>query len=189
MTVHLELRAPLRDLRLGGNAPAPVALRGLVREDYERGYRDGQQALREQLAGEQLDLHEMQTGVIAALWQAVPGVVRDTEQALAVLALEVARKLVADLPVTPETIASAVREAIAQVEESTEFHIHLHPEDLALLRRVESAILQPAAPGVRFHFHAAPDISRGGCLVKTRFGVIDARRETKFELLKKIALG
>ena len=34
-------------------------------------------------------------------------------------------------------------------------------------------------------FTNSPDITRGGCIVQTRFGIIDARRETKFEQLHK----
>jgi flagellar biosynthesis/type III secretory pathway protein FliH len=34
-------------------------------------------------------------------------------------------------------------------------------------------------------FHDSPEVGRGGCLVQTRFGAIDARRETKLELIRK----
>ena len=36
-----------------------------------------------------------------------------------------------------------------------------------------------------FAFSARPEVTRGGCLVQTRFGTVDARRETKFDLLKR----
>ena len=32
-------------------------------------------------------------------------------------------------------------------------------------------------------FVPCADLTRGGCLVQTRFGIIDARRETKFDQL------
>ena len=37
----------------------------------------------------------------------------------------------------------------------------------------------------RVNFQSTDTVSRGGCLVHTRFGTIDARRETKIELLQK----
>jgi flagellar biosynthesis/type III secretory pathway protein FliH len=40
----------------------------------------------------------------------------------------------------------------------------------------------------RMRFHRSPDISRGGCIVKTRFGIIDARREVKLAELEKTVL-
>ena len=57
-----------------------------------------------------------------------------------------------------------------------------------LLQQVNSNLLASNVSHARMHFHRAPEVTRGGCLVKTRFGVIDARRETKIELLQKSLL-
>ncbi|MBL9128876.1 MAG: hypothetical protein JNL97_14585, partial [Verrucomicrobiales bacterium] len=127
-------------------------------------------------------------GVLESLKRAVPQVVRDTEQHLVALALEIAHKLVTDIPVTAEMVGAAIREALTEVEGASEFHVRLHPEDLELLRRTESSLLSPTADGSQIRFHGAPEVSRGGCVVQTRFGVIDGRRETRFELLKKSLL-
>jgi flagellar biosynthesis/type III secretory pathway protein FliH len=34
-------------------------------------------------------------------------------------------------------------------------------------------------------FHDSAQVSRAGCLVQTRFGAIDARRETKLEAIRQ----
>jgi len=85
-------------------------------------------------------------------------------------------------------IAAAVQEALGAVEETTDYHIYLHPDDLELLQQANSNLLGTNVNNARLHFHRAPEVTRGGCLVKTRFGVIDARRETKLELLQKSLL-
>lgn len=155
---------------------------------YERGRRDTGQGLQEQLLRQREEFTRLQSGVLDALKQAVPNVIRDSEQALAALCLEVAQKLVAGLPISAELVTAAVREALAQVSEATEHQVYLHPEDLDLLQQVDSPLLAAAAGGRRIQFHPAPEVSRGGCLVKTRFGVVDGRRETKVELIQKAVL-
>ena len=50
------------------------------------------------------------------------------------------------------------------------------------------ALLHPPDPNEHIHLHPAPEVSRGGCLVRTRFGIIDAQRETKVELIKKVMM-
>jgi|WetSurMetagenome_2_1015567.scaffolds.fasta_scaffold183785_2 flagellar assembly protein FliH len=188
----LRLREPLRDVRprTGGAPAADFEQRAREREAaaYERGRCEGEKALSEQLVRQRAELHAVEKGVLESLRQAVPQVVRDTEHALTALALEVAQRLVAGLPVSVEMIEGAIREALAQVEESTEFHLYLHPEDLEMLRRVDSALLHATGSSERMHFHPAPEVSRGGCLLKTRFGIIDAQRETKLELIKQAVL-
>jgi flagellar biosynthesis/type III secretory pathway protein FliH len=192
----LTLPQPLREVRLAAPAapPAPGTfseeqLRAAEQAAYERGRRDGEQALSGQLLQQRAELVELQNGVLAALRAAVPQVVRDTEQAVTELALAVAQKLVAGLPVSAESVAAAVREALAQVEETTDFHIYVHPADLELLQRANSDLLTPTPGAAHLYFHASPEVSRGGALVKTRFGVIDARRETKTGMLRKSLLG
>jgi flagellar assembly protein FliH len=101
------------------------------------------------------------------------------------LALEVARKLVFDLPISVEMVEAAVRSAIAQAEETAQFDVFLHADDLALLRQCNSPVLLPAPGNEGLRFHNSAEVSRGGCMVQTHFGAIDARRETKLELIRQ----
>lgn len=152
---------------------------------YERGLADGEQHLGEQLLRQRAEVLELQNGVLASLRQAVPQIVRQTEAGVIALAIEVARKLISDLPVSVEMIEATVRSALAQTGESTEFHIFLHAADLALLQQSNSPALLPGPGNEAMHFHASEEVTRGGCLVETRFGVVDARRETKLKLIQQ----
>jgi flagellar assembly protein FliH len=178
---------PLREIRLahpGLNSACAAASPAGDQAAYERGHREGQKALNDQLMEQRRELIDLQSGVFESLKSAVPHVIRETENALAQLALEVAQKLVAGLPISPEMVETAIREALVQLEESTEFHIYLHPEDILLLKQVDSELLKPSPCPPHFQFLPTSETSRGGCLVKTRFGILDASRENKFETLK-----
>ena len=112
-------------------------------------------------------------------------VVRDTENMMVSLALEVARKLVSDMPISVPMLEAAVRDALTHVESSSQVTVRLHPADLELLQTAGSPLLASAQDPNDFRFLSSVEVSRGGCLVETRFGTVDARRETKFDLLKK----
>ena len=152
---------------------------------FERGLAEGEKRLGEQLLRQRTELLELQNGILTSLREAVPQVVRQSESALIQLALEVAHKLVGDLPVSAEMVGAVVRTALAQVEESAEFHVYLHADDLALLQKCNSPVLLPGPGNEAARFQASPEVTRGGCLVQTRFGVIDTRRETKLELIRE----
>lgn len=154
-------------------------LRVAERAGYERGVIEGESALAEQLLRQRAEMVALQNGAITALQQAVPQVVRQTEEAMIVLAFEIARKLVTDLPITREVVAANVLEALEQVEDTTEFLVLLHAEDLALLGADPAKILNAEVTGHKMRFSASREVSRGGCVVQTRFGIIDTRRETK----------
>jgi flagellar assembly protein FliH len=146
---------------------------------------EGEKRLADQLLRQRSQLIELQNGVLASLRQAVPQVVAQCESALIDLALEVARKLVSDLPISVEMVETAVRSAVAQAEQNTELDVLLHADDLALLRQCNSPVLLPAPGNASIRFHDSAEVSRGGCLVRTRFGEIDARREIKLELIRQ----
>ena len=104
--------------------------------------------------------------------------VRQTEGAMISLTFEIAQKLVAALPITREVVAASVREALEQVEDTAEFSVLLHADDLELLGADPVQAVGQSA-GHKMRITASHDVTRGGCVVQTRFGIIDTRRETK----------
>ena len=179
---------PLRDVRLLVQAPAQnwqEHLREREEAAYDRGRHDGERSLSEQLVQQRNEMSELQRGIVESLKRAVPQVVLEAQTALVNLALESAQKIVAGLPISAEMVETVVREALRQVEDTAEITIQLHPEDLALLRKHNSPILNGVPEAGPLRFISSADVTRGGCLVQTRFGLIDARRETKVEQLKQ----
>ncbi len=190
---------PLRNVTLvrGGALPSDAVARvALTEEDveaarrsgYEAGRAEGERSLGEKVERQRADSGERILSVLDSMRRAVRQVITETEHHLVALALDIARKLVTDLPVTVEMVEGALREALVEVEGATEIHVRLHPADLELLKEKESGFLAPTGAGAEIQFHGATEVSRGGCLVQTQFGVIDGRRETRFDLLKKSLL-
>jgi len=89
------------------------------------------------------------------------------------------------MPIQPKVVEAVVREAVAKVEGSAEIAVHLHPDDLALLRKHQSPILQGLPETGLLKFVSSSEVTRGGCMVHTRFGLLDARRETKIEQVRQ----
>jgi flagellar assembly protein FliH len=177
-----------REVRLvvpGAAAAARDAEQARVQDAFERGRREGEKALSEQLLRQRADLLELQQGVLQSLHEVVPQLTRECEGALISLALHAAQKLVAGLPVSAEMVEAVVREALAGIEDTSQLTVLLHPDDLELLQRVNSPVLVNDLGGGRLNFQPGREVTQGGCIVQTRFGSVDARREVKLALLKK----
>ena len=165
--------------------PEPVDWEEKIKAAFEAGRIEGEKALGEQLLRQRAEVRTALDGVVKSLHATADQVIADTEKHLVALVLEIARKLVADMPISGQMIEAVVRDALLEVEGTADFHVRLHPADLALLESMQSPLLEPADEAKTVRFHAAPEVTRGGCLIQTRFGVVDARRETKMELLKR----
>jgi flagellar assembly protein FliH len=182
------LDRPLRDVTLLTGSPVQDwqnFLSERERAAYENGRREGESALNEQLLHQRNETIEMQRGILVSLKNILPQVAREAENSLIELALESAKKMIAGLPIDAAMIEATVREALRQAEDTAEITIQLHPDDLALLRQHHSPVLDGLPETGPLRFAGSAEISRGGCIIQTRFGLIDARRETKIEQLRQ----
>jgi len=82
-----------------------------------------------------------------------------------------------ELSTQPELVAKVAEEAVhAVLMSARQIVVEVNPADLALVQR--SALDALAARGARLV--AQPSIERGGCLVDTDAGIIDARIESRW---------
>jgi len=184
----ISLPRPLRGVSRLAKLPAEDWAGFLGRAEqtaFERGRREGERALSHLLLEQRTEMADLQNGLIQSLRAAIPQVLSETENAVLALALDAARKVVAGLPVDSEVVEAVVQEALRQVEDTAEVIVQLHPEDMAILRKSNSPILSESPNGRLVRFVSSAEVGRGGCLVQTRFGLIDARRETKFAQLER----
>ncbi|MHC1769688.1 MAG: FliH/SctL family protein [Verrucomicrobiia bacterium] len=151
---------------------------------FQRGRCEGEKSANDSFLRQRGELLELQNGIFRSLREMLPRLTSECEQIVVNLALEAAQKVIAGLPVSVEMVEAAVREALGTLETASEMTILLNGEDLELLRRVNSPLLLIESAGKEVRFEVSPQVTRGGCIVQTRFGTVDARRERKLELLR-----
>jgi len=145
---------------------------------YQDGYRDGlvaldsfKQSFATQMAaqfGPLLKSFEQQLGALE----------QQMAQAVAQAALLLARRVVrAELHAHPTQVAEVAAQAVQAVLQSAgHLRVLVHPEDHPLVAAGAEEALQ--ARGARLL--ASPDIERGGCVVESDLGCIDARIEARW---------
>ena len=153
-------------------------LRAARQAGYQDGYRDGLAALE---AFKQSFAAQMTTQIgtlVSSLDQEFGAMQQDMARTLAVSATHLARQIVrSELIARPELVAVVAQEALDTLLLSAK-HITLrvHPDDHALVTLGASEVLK--ARGARLVND--PDVARGGCLVESDIGVIDASIETRW---------
>jgi flagellar assembly protein FliH len=145
---------------------------------YQDGYRDGLVALDgfKQSYASQITT---QIGAIADSYtRQLDALQQEMARALAVAATHLARQIVrSELTQRPELVAAVAQEAIDTLLRSAQ-HITLrvHPDDHALVAQGAADVIE--ARGGRVISDA--DVTRGGCVVESDIGVIDASVETRW---------
>ncbi|GAP38226.1 flagellar assembly protein FliH [Piscinibacter sakaiensis] len=176
---------------LGVQRPAPPAppqpspeeeLQALLaanrQQAYQDGYRDGLQALE---GFKQTHARQLSTQV-GALLQSIGMQLDEMQQemarTLALAASNLARQILREeLTLRPERVAGVAAEAVdALLLSARHITLRVHPDDHALVSQGASEVL--AARGGRVLTDAS--VSRGGCLVDSDIGGVDASMETRW---------
>ncbi|MEO8058926.1 MAG: FliH/SctL family protein [Burkholderiales bacterium] len=155
-----------------------VQLRATRQSGYQDGYRDGLVAL-EAFKQSFASQTTAQVGLLMqSLTSEMNSLQQDMARTLAVCATHLARQIVrTELSVEPAHVALVAHEALDTLLLSAR-HITLrvHPDDHALV--LQGAAEALAARGARLLQDTT--ITRGGCLVESDIGVIDASIETRW---------
>ncbi len=113
----------------------------------------------------------------------------EAEQTIARLALSAAERLFGEaLAASPERLASIVSEGLSRARRAREVVVRVHPDDAPHAESLRATIAARAGCPATFTVHADPALTRGGCVVDTELGTVDARLETRLDALAR-ALG
>ncbi|WP_206524140.1 FliH/SctL family protein [Lujinxingia sediminis] len=104
------------------------------------------------------------------------------------LAFQIASRLIGEmLEMAPERVEQMVACSLELVRGKRQVLLRVHPEDLATLRAAE-ARLSYVIGGAPVHLQADDEVARGGCLIETESGQIDARLQTQLDVLQAALL-
>jgi flagellar assembly protein FliH len=110
---------------------------------------------------------------------------QQTENDLVRLALEIAQKVIQlEVQSNAQVAVELARAALARVPSRMPATIHLNPEDLAYVK----ANQQQLPRGHSLTFFEDPAIERGGCVVQTEMGEVDASIEQQFAQIEAALL-
>jgi len=154
------------------------ALRAARQGGYHDGYRDGLAAL----DSFKQSFAQQATAQMGALMQSYAGQMDALQQqmasALADAAVSLARQVVrGELAANPQQVAAVAQEAIeALLLSARHVTVRVHPDDQPLVAQGAAEILE--ARGARLVADAA--VTRGGCIVESDIGIIDASIESRW---------
>ena len=173
-------QAPRAEGGSTAESPAQVAekIRQARQAGYQEGYRDGLVALE---GFKQTFAHQttLQVGaLLKSLGEQLDALQRQMAQTLCTSATRIARQAVrSELQMRPELIAIVAQEALdTLVLSARHITLRVHPDDHPLVADGAGDLLDARSA----RLVADPTIARGGCVVESDIGVIDASLDTRW---------
>jgi flagellar biosynthesis/type III secretory pathway protein FliH len=179
-------------------APAPVDEAAAVMSALAQAEQDAA-ALREQARAEGFAAGHAEAvaalePALAALSAAAEGAAAQTaetaealERRAVELGLALAAKVLAGtLEVEPERVVESVRGALRGIVERERIIVLVNPDDLELVREAMDEVRASLGGIEHCEVQAERRVGRGGCVVRTPVGDVDARVETKLERAREV---
>lgn len=153
----------------------------------EAAYRRGIDAARaladQQLVDFRADMQQLGDGVFQKLSTLEPSLVAQLRDALPALALDIAHRLLAGYEPPAEVVSRLCEEALSELfPERDNLELSVGARDAALLDKIQPDWLS-RYPGLRIRTEAT--LKPGDCQVRSRFGLTDARLQTKLTALER----
>jgi flagellar assembly protein FliH len=127
------------------------------------GYDRARQEIRDQLISE-----------CQALWE-------QTEQDVIAFVLEMAKRVVkVEIQQNPKVVGEMIRHALRRVADKDNIRIRVSPDELQAIRSDRKELLLVLDGARQLEIVDDRRIGRGGCVIETSAGTVDARVETQF---------
>jgi len=154
-----------------------------VREEARaEGYREGEEQAAKELARQMEELLELAEGIR----RAKDDYLRRCEPEIVELALDIARKIIVEeLTVNDDAVLHIADRALSLAGATTQYQVRLHPADAERLYQY----LERSARAADVEIVADPEVERGGCLIATPHGRVDAQLPTQLANVRAALLG
>ncbi|MDP2688961.1 MAG: FliH/SctL family protein [Deltaproteobacteria bacterium] len=169
--------------RRGNNdAKVGTGLEALEREAYEKGFRAGEKAGFEFGRQKAEVLFSGLAKIIEEIAAYKERLYKPCVREMTELSLAMARKVVQrELELQNDTVLTCVSAALKSVVAGGDITIKVNPTDLELIRQNKGELLKYGDGIKSVSIEGSDDISRGGCLIDTRFGEVDATVDSVME--------
>jgi flagellar assembly protein FliH len=164
-----------------GRVFTEAELAAKVQDGYRQGVDTARAAADQQIVEMRHEMEQLSHGILNKLSSLETTLTAQLRDALPGLALEIARRLLAGYEPPPEVLERLCRDSLEQLFPEREgLELSLCARDAELLSSLNPDWLQ-RYPGLRIRTDAA--LAPGDCLVRSRFGLTDARQQTKLAAL------
>lgn len=162
--------------RVGGNREA------IEREAYEKGFKAGEKAGFE-LGRQKAEVLFSGIGkILDELVSYKESLYKPCINEMVDLSLSIARKVIhRELELKEDSVLDCVKAALKAVVAGGDITVKVNPKDFEVIRQHKGELIRYGDGIKNFAIENDEKIARGGCLIDTRFGEVDATMESALE--------
>lgn len=112
---------------------------------------------------------------------------RNASKDMLTLAFKIAEKIIGkSLELDKTLIMDIVAQALQTVRQSRQITIRVNPEDAKTLKSGKETLAEMLGQGRMIDIAEDKKVDRGGCIIESEIGIVEAQLQTQLERLKKV---
>lgn len=141
-------------------------------DGYQAGYQEGLAQVTELLAKARVEYEET---------------IKNASKDILNLAFKIAEKIIGkQLEIDKTIIMDIVYQALQTVRQSKQITLRVNPEDAKVLKANKEAFLEKLGHGREIDVVEDKKVERGGCIIESEIGIVEAQLQTQLDRLKKV---
>ena len=167
-------------------ASAQEQAAALTTAAYEQGFRQGEEAARQALIAQLSPVLGAFQQATAEIGHLRATVLQQAEEDIITLAFQLAHKIIQrEVLEQREVLATTLKRALEHVVEQDQVIVRVHPDDVHYATEIKEALGHVRGDIKTLTVQGDTSVGRGGCVVESSLGTIDARIEAQFEELEQ----
>ncbi len=155
-------------------------------EAYNAGLQEGTQVAQQEVEMRFASLFASLQQACEELMEVRTQTLRQAEDDIVTLAFRVAEKILgAESCLNPTVLTAVLPQALEYLIAPGQLTIRIHPSDLEQAHALHQNALAQCEPGSAVQFQADESVGRGGCVIESAFGTIDARLDAQLGEVKQ----
>ena len=160
------------------------------KQGYDQGFKQGLAEAKAQMSSQLTQTSERCNTMLQSAETEYRRIIGEAEPQIVELSLAICRKIIAEeIKERPGTILSLVRDALQRVRDQNQINIHVSPDDYEYILAARRELQSIVGAEQSLTITADPVLNKGGCLIETSFGTVEAGVDTQLDSVRKVLQG
>lgn len=160
------------------------------KQGHATGLQQGLDEAKRQMADQLKQTADICNAMVAAAEQESSRVLLEAEPKIIELVLAISRKIICDeVEERPAVVLGLVRGALERVRDQNQIIIHVSPEDYEFILQSRQLLQTVVGAERSLTLMADAVLGKGGCLIETSFGTVEAGIDTQLESIRRVLQG
>ncbi len=155
----------------------------------QQGFRSGFEQGKQEAESEYTSKIQLSQELLTKAYQEKKEIINESEPFVIDLAVQIASKIIQkELEAKPEVLIEMIKQNLVYSNERSMISICVSPEDFTFVQNQRNQLLESLEGQVEVKILPEHSIEKGGCVIRTSYGSIDARLDVQLKEIKQALL-